>query len=431
MKSTMWRALVFLVLGAVFAGPAAAVADAPAAMTSALWTRSLDAYPLAVRSSFIILASLPDGALLVRSGPGIAALDAATGKTLWFLPDVLDAIVHGSSVLIRRGDVVFAVRARDGAVLWRSPCANARYIVAVGRRVLTSCGDASTVLDGASGNLVGRRPATFRMSPPDVRGARSLNDRFAMIANDFDGAWMGTEYAVVDAATGAYDWSETDFAVLGVSSGSILIAPYPGMLPWAPTGTVVRRRLFDGAVLGSRSYQLPPGSDPDGRGFVTVTPAAVYVSTSTYGLYRFPTGTTAASKVAEHAQVEAVLGDAAFYAVADDRFSGADLSVERRRGSGFGDRFIGRYAGLIAAGGDADNVGVAGERVAVRTGDVVVAARDGSVDVLDESGTRILTARNACPGNRRHVITDGNQLYVLCEPVAAGDRVALSAYALP
>ena len=251
-----------------------------------------------------------------------------------------------------------------------------------------------------------------------------------MVANNFDGAWAGTEYAIVDSATGADAWSETDFTVLEISSDSILISPYPGMLPWAPTGTVVRRRLVDGAVLSRRTYQLPPGSDPNGRGFVTFSPSAVYLSTSTARLYRFETGTGGAKEVADQAQVVAVLGSSVFYAVNDASLSAGDLYVEQRRGHDFSDRSLGHYSGLIAAGGDDENVGAVGWRVAVRSGNVVVASHDGSVDVFDKSGVPIGEARNTCPGNRRHILNVGNRLYVLCDPRAMGDPVTLAAYSL-
>jgi len=424
------RGLAILAIAAMVALSPAAVGGASAEGTTAVWSRNLDAYPLSLRSGIFILTALPGGGVLVRSGAGVAALDPVTGKTLWFLAGVLDASLDGTSVLVRRRDVVFAVRARDAAVVWKRPCVNARYVVGVGSRALTACGDTSTVLDGSNGALRGRRPIVLTMSAGDIRGARSLNGRFAMIANSFDGAWGGMEYAIVDAATGTYEWSQTDFAILDVSPDSILIAPYPGMLPWAPTGTVVRRRLVDGAVLGRRVYQLPMGSDPDERGVVTVSPSAVYVSTQSAGLFRFATGTSSADEVAAHAEVEAVLGNAVFYAIKGAQFGVADLYVERPREHDFSNRSIGRYSGLIAAGGDDQNAGSFGEHVAIRTGDVVVASRTGSVDVLDESGTRILEVQNTCLANQRHVLKTGNRLYVLCDPISSKGRVVVSAYAL-
>jgi hypothetical protein len=389
------------------------------------WTRSLGAFE---RPAFI-LAPLPEGNLLVRSGAGVAALDAASGKTIWFIPDVLDASVHARSVLIRRADIVFAVRSIDGAILWKTSCTNARYLIAVGHRALTLCGNASTVLDVETGNILRSQPAHFRMSPSRIEGARALNDRFAIIANDFDGAWGGTEYAIVDSTSGAYLWSQTDFSVLAVSAQDVLIAPYPGMLPWAPTGTVVRRRLIDGAVRGTRTYQLPPGSDPDSRGEVTFTRSAAYVTTSIYTLYRFSRGTTDAARLAERAHVEAALNDSLFYVVGNvNDGTAGDLWVSRGRGIHFSDSLTGHYSGLIVAGGDNDNVGLVGLRVAVRSGSVIVASQSDGVAVLDESGTVIQNAKNACSWGRRHVLHAGNRLFVLCDPSIPTSRPELSEY---
>jgi hypothetical protein len=83
---------------------------------------------------------------------------------------------------------------------------------------------------------------------------------------------------------------------------------------------------------------------------------------------------------------------------------------------------------MIVAGGDNDNVGFVGSRVAVRSGNVIVASRSDGVDVLDEFGTIIQNGKNACAWGRRHVLHAGNRLFVLCDPSSPTSRPELSEY---
>lgn len=231
----------------------------------ARWMRTLSA-PSERDRSKTIFALLEDGAVLVRSGGGVEAIDAVSGRLRWSLPAIAGASVADETVVLRRPGVILAVRARDAVPLWRRPCVDPPFALAMQDRILTMCGGISTVLDRRNGRVLLERAVALRTSPMDIRDARALNGRFALVDNFFDGAWMGDSYYVVDSWTGAFNWSQTDFRVLAVTSTTITIAPYPSMLPWASTGTVVERRLSDGKTVHEYAYPPPGGATVTGVG---------------------------------------------------------------------------------------------------------------------------------------------------------------------
>ena len=262
MLQTFARALfaAFLTASVVGLGTGTASAAAGAELvTKPSWTRPLATITDEFRGS-LVLEALSDGKLLVRNGERIMLLDAR-GKTLWSEPNVDGAIVAGSMVIFRRSDTVFAVRRNDAGVLWKRACAKPQYLVNAGDRLLTMCGNASTVLLARTGAVSSFRTLKESIAQLPFSGARRLNDDYVMVMNVFDGAWLGEAYSVVDAHTGAFLWTVTDCDVIDVSPTTVSITPYPSMLPWASTGTVSRRRLSDGKVLSTEHYTPPRGGD--------------------------------------------------------------------------------------------------------------------------------------------------------------------------
>lgn len=304
-------------IGRIVAGAAAlslVVLTAPAAWSAdtsaqAAWRRTFTASARA--GAVEILEPLPDERVLVRDGAGIVDLDVR-GRTVWSEPKIDGLIVASDTVVLRRSDVVFAIRARDAGVLWKRPCANPSYLAAAGDRVLTNCGGNSTVLDAATGAIRSQRTPKKGVMEPPFWKAFALNADYAVVVTTFDGAWLGSSYHVVDAHTGAILWAMTDTYFFDVSPTEVSVAPYPSMLPWSETGTVQRRRLSDGKVLWTDRYAPPREGDTEGRGTLTVTAVAAYVTTSEAS-YRFARGartpTPLELPLVQHVEV---LGNSAF-----------------------------------------------------------------------------------------------------------------------
>jgi hypothetical protein len=370
-------------------------AQATGAPADPAWARDFPApsgYPVAA-----ILQPLPGGAVLVRNGSGASALDAR-GRTLWSMPNVDDALLDGSMLVFWRPSVVFAVRARDAGVLWKRPCDRPPYVVAAGARLVTFCGDISTVLRARDGTILATRRPTIRMSPPHLDGARPLNADYVLVSNFFDGAWMGRDYYVVDAHTGAFLWDETDCDVIDVTATTVSITPVPSMLPWGSTGLLERRRLADGKLTSARTYAAPHADDVAGGGRLAFSHAAAYVTTYG-GVYRFVRGNVSQlQRVLDRSAAGLVaLGSAGFIAVdaGRSRYGTGTLYIDRpaSRGS-FVTIPLGTYgAGLALRPLESKELL---DAPAVRIGDSVAVADGRVIRLYDESGKVELTAKVTC-----------------------------------
>lgn len=375
-------------------------------MTAERWNRPLAG--MASLSAAPVLLPLPDGSVLVRDGEGVVALDSQ-GRRRWSMPNVIDAIVHGGTVVFRRPATVFAIRSGDGTVLWTRACARAPYLAAARDRIVTLCDGASTVLRARDGMVLAQHGVIPVADPRQFWGARPLNDDYVLVANVFDGAWMGTRYIVVDAHTGAFGWNTTDIDVLDVTPTTIAIAQYPSMLPWSRAGHVERRRIADGVVVASADYQAPVDADTAVRGRVVMTPAAVYVAPANdSGVFRFRRGLThGGQRLSGMRPVEiAALGGAAFI-LAD----GA-LYLDRPSGRGrFVTRRIGRYSAALLTRRPLSSF--TEPHGGVRIGGRFAAADGGFVRLYDELGRVELTARSPCRDPQLAATTE--LLYMLCE----------------
>jgi PQQ-like domain len=418
-----------LVLGASAAG----AAPGRTSVVGPSWSRPVAvAQPSPAERIAPLFAALPDGNVLVRNGRGAIAVDARRGVTRWSIPAVVDAAVDGAAVIVQRPNVVFALRPRNGALLWKRPCANPPYAVPAGGRVVTVCGGVSTVLDERTGRVLARHAVDARMTPPRLHDARALTARYVLVANAFDGAWMGDEYAVVDARSGAFVWSQTDFRVVGVTPTAVSITPYPSMLPWTAAGTVVRRRLSDGAPLATMTYALPDSADNE-RGDLVFSSAAAYVTSSNRAVYRFRRGDTREPHLLVDApgDVPVTLGAAAFVAGrAENRWSVVSLDRPSRAGR-FETRVLGRFPRGFTGGFTSE---VWGDRFAVRVGARVALAAYGFVWLYDEFGKQELAAESPCDGPLQ-VIANRAMLFTLCMRPALDATPAsparLAAYARP
>lgn len=368
-----------------------AAADAPVNPT---WSRTLPA--ASTEQPVTILQPLLAGGVLVRDGSGAIALDAQ-GRTMWSMPNVDDAILSGSNVVFWRSNVVFAVRSRDAGVVWKRPCDKPPYVVAAADRLVTLCGTLSTVLRAQDGSVVATRTPSLGTGSPRLQGARDLNADYVLASNFFEGAYMGNAYFVVDAHTGAFLWSQTDFEVVDVTATTVSISPVPSMMPWGGTGLVQTLRLADGKVVGSRTYAIPQAADPQGKGTVSVSSAATYVTPMSGGIYRFADNdATKPQRLLDGSTfVVIALGNAAFIIADAPEGTPGTVSIDRPSGAGsFVTHQLKQYLGTLAQRGFANQSlqVVDGERIDNR-----VAIADGPVVRLyDESGSVELSAKVGC-----------------------------------
>ena len=375
-----------------------------------------------------MLQPLPGGRLLVRNGDGIIAVDAR-GRTIWSEPNVQGAVVNGKTVIFRRSGVVFAVRRDDAGVLWKRPCADARYLAAAGDRVLTMCGDVSLVLRARDGHVLSQRTAHLDVTREGpFSGARSLNDDYVMVAYTFDGAWLGTRFNVVDAHSGAFLWAETDASVLSVSPTALDLTPYPSMLPWASVGTIKRYRLSDGKVLSTQQYAPPPEDDDNGRGSLVLSSAAAYVSTPTMATFRFPLGSHAPELLLKPAPVETLtVGESAFILTGESRPTHGAFYLDRPAGGRFILRPWGHHAGTVSAGWpNRDLKGVPGSG-AVALGDRIAIPETGVLRLYDALGHVEMTVQRSCE-NPELALTR-TTLFVRC--ASQGELGSLAAFPRP
>jgi PQQ-like domain len=394
------------------------------------WSRPLADTPQS--GAFVsVLQPLSETMVLVRNGDGVFAADAASGKTVWWMPNVEDAIIDGGEVVFRRRGMIFAARARDAGVLWKRPCGNAPYVVAAGDRLVTVCGGLSTILRAHDGSVLARHAINVRISPVDLRGARALNADYVMAMSIIDGAWLGELYSIVDAHTGAFLWSQSDFSVIDVTPTTISISPYPSMLPWATTGTLVRRRLADGTTLATESYTPPSGSDGNGRGFLVRTRAATYVSTNVGKLFRFRPGSPNPDgllSVPSGSMITVVpLGETAF--IFDDKgpnHEGAVYVDRPTSAGGFAMRALGRHAGPLSLRSPQESYRDVTTGDAVVFGDRIAFIENQLVRVYDESGTLEMTAASPC--TLPQLAATRSTIFIRC---AYAGLHALAAYARP
>jgi hypothetical protein len=418
-----------LLLALSLAAPTAAASANARIIGTPRWIRTLAAAPQNPPPLPSVLLPLPDGSVLVRKGKGVLAL-TPHGATSWSMPNVTGAILDGRTVIFRRSDVVFAVRSSDAAVLWKRPCTDPKYTAVAGDRIVTVCGGVSTVLRARDGRVLARHAVKTVTGPTQLSGARSLNDDYVLVANFFDGAWMGYGYYVVDAHTGAFLWSETDCDVVAVTSTTISLTPYPSMLPWANAGVVQTRRLADGSVVDTRTYAVPADADAT-RGHLAETPSATYVVTWNGALFRFPGRRVSGRQTVMRSGAQYVItsGEAAFVFVEDRIAPGPSrgvMYVDRpSRGGTFETRQIGSYTGALTRQSLLFGDPAAYAGVVVPSG-IAVAEAD-SVALYDTSGSRKLVAPRSCTGTAPVVAATRTMLFVRCAP--RGLPATLTAFA--
>ncbi len=409
-------AALFLALS--LAAPTAAASGNVGIIATPRWIRTFAAAPQNPPPLPSVLLPLPDGSVLVRKGDGVVAL-TPRGATRWSMPNVSGAILDGRTVVFRRSDVVFAVRSSDAGVLWKRPCTDPKYTAVAGDRIVTVCGGVSTVLRASDGRVLARHAVKTVTSPTQLSGARSLNAGYVLVANFFDGAWMGYSYYVVDAHTGAFLWSETDCNVVGVTATTISLTPYPSMLPWANANVVQTRRLADGSVVGTRTYDVPANADVI-RGFLAESRSAMYVMTWDHAVFRYPQGRVSDRQpvISSNAAYIMTAGDSAFIFAEDHSvgYSGgagtAYVDRPARNGS-FETRPIGAYAGAVFGQPLALTEPVSGPAVPV-AGGVAVAEFRSLVGLYDTSGSVELVAPSLCSGTIPQVAATRTLLFVLC-----------------
>ena len=323
-------------------------------------------------------------------------------------------------MLVRRDDVLYAVRARDAGVLWKRRCAKAPYAVGVGRRFLTVCGEKSLALDRHDGAILATSAVTLRTSPPQIRSARALNDRFALVDNSFGGAWSGEEYYVVDAMSAKFLWSKRNFSVVDVSAETISITPNTSTLPWAPPGTIETLRLIDGKFLKDDVYRVPNGSDTSGRGNLIVSRDATYVAVGDGPVFRFPRGSSTPQRITDAGSVATAIGGAAFINLVEPGGPTA-LAIDRRASSG---RFVLRRLGPSSGIANGD---VSEGPWPIVVGRFAAVAFADHVSLLNQRGDEIARLHTPCSHGRRVAATPST-IFVACS-----DRMgqAIAAYRMP
>ena len=400
------RLLAFAFAFAAFALPLPAAAYAP--VSPARWTRALA--PEASYRTVAVLLPLADGSVLVRNGTDVFATDAR-GVTRWSMPNVATAVADGRAVVFGRSNVVFAVRSRDAGVLWKRPCAEPPYLVAVADRIVTICGGVSTVLRARDGSVLARHAVQISTGPASIQGARRLTDRYVLVTNFFDGAWMGESYYVVDARTGAFLWSLTDSDFFDATTTTVDVSQYPSMLPSQAVGTVQRRRLADGVVVRTERYDTPKSSNLEVRGLVTTSRAAMYILNMETGLFRFRRDETRdpQSLVNGARASPLTLGSAAFIFL--DQARSGSLYLDRPSAHRvFSTQLIGRFSGNVTA--YAAEASHTDSNHAVRLGDRLAVADDGTIRLYDEFGRVEMSAKSPCA--LPQVATTRTMLFMRC-----------------
>jgi PQQ-like domain len=408
MRNTERLVAVVAIIGFVL--QVKAVGAASAAAPTPIWTRPLAAVPTGTR----VLQPLSDGSLLVRNGDGIITVDAR-GKTLWSEPHIDGALVDGGTVVFRRSKIVFAVRRTDAGVLWKRPCVKPEYLVAAGDRVLTTCGGQSTVLRAQTGAVVSQRTPRLPLAQPPFRLARPLTADYVLVESIVAGGWLGEAYHVVDAHTGAFLWTRTDADFFDVSATAVSLAPYPGMMPWGPTGTVERRRLSDGTLLGTDRYAPPRDGDLEGRGKLAFSHAAAYVNTLNATTYRFSRGSRTPERLAVPAIGKMlVLGDGAFFIEGTNAGQDGAVYLDRPGERGFTLRPVGHHAGDISSMPLIDGFVDLDSGPALRIGDRVAVSDGDVLRLYDERGSVEVTVPKLCAWPQLAITA--TTLYMMCPP---------------
>jgi len=410
--------------------PLGAVAKEPPVATAA-WTRPLAGPPQPkhyLTAPVFVLQPLADGSLLARNGTAVTDVDPR-GRTRWSMPNVADAIVDGSAIVFRRPNLVFAARTRDGAVLWKRRCDGSPFVVTAGRRIVTVCGGLSTVLRASDGAVLARRKPNTLMGQ-SFAGARPLNDDYVLVTTDFDGAWLGSAFYVVDAHTGAFLWQQTDFAVVDVTATTIAITPFPSMLPWGSPGVIVRRRLVDGVKVGSRTYDFPVDREANGRGSLALSRAAAYVITSEGAAFRYARGDVRhGQRLPVRVAVAKPLGSAGFL-FAENEASGTastgSVYLDRPGADGaFALHRLGSYGGGLTFRDPRHSSPVQSDAVEV-AGRLAI-ADEPLVRLYDEFGTVDMVVRSSC--TEPQLAATRAMLFVSC--LNWDSPGTLAAYALP
>ncbi len=316
-------------------------------------------------------------------------------------------------------------------------------LAALAAPLIADAGDAPVVAPGWTRSLAAAPAPSSEMTPfvllplrdgtalvrngeggTSIRGAQGLNDGYVLVTDFFDGAWMGRSYYVVDAHTGAFLWSDTDFNVVDVTPETIAISPYPSMLPWGSAGYVVRRRLPDGAVLSTQTHDLPRSIDDTTRGYLARSTAATYVTAMGGSVFRFRRGTNRdPQRIFSGATDVYTLGNAAFIFVRSG-IGSATVYLDRPSGRDtFATRLLGKQGGYISEPAAADWSTWIG-----RAGHVggLIAVNDGvAVRLYDELGSAAMVVKSPCKSP--YLTATRSVLFVVCAP--KGSPVTVAGYA--
>jgi hypothetical protein len=385
MRPLVVKALALLA-AVTFLAAAAATPRAP------LWSRSLPAGP----PVFDVQLAMVGDVVLVRSGYAIVGLDAVSGKTRWTVPNATSVALAGSTLVVARNNTVFAVRTTDAGVVWSHPCAPAAFVIATTTRVATLCSGRIAILRVNDGETLASAPIT-RAATGRAYQTQPINANYFALGND---AELTTRFAVIDARTGAVRWIKENSQIVASGATWIDLTPAQARVVWAPAGTVERRSLATGKLLGTHRYQFSVVTDDHGTPLFEST-AAVYAIAGNGELYRSPLNGTEMTRITpESGSVVAptTLGASAFYGTMPNGTAPtATMYVDQPNQGGFKETALGAF--------DA----VAG----VRAGNEVAFKRGGTIVLFGSSGTQDATLQANCP-TIGGIATSARRYVLLC-----------------
>jgi outer membrane protein assembly factor BamB len=218
-----------------------------AADGAVLWEAERDQY---AQASYSIAGTAPLLVLLAASdiGMSLTAFDTATGKRVWQYrakppfrlarPSLDRTLVLGKQGSGRRLE---AIDALTGRVVWRQDFDSKAIGDSVSATLLVS-GDTALVV-GSSVTEISVRDGTVLRTLPLSTPATAASS--AALAGGSVVTWSGTRIELIDRASGASRWSQTDSLpaqLVSVQSTSVLRVAKSG-----PRGIVERLRLDNGA----------------------------------------------------------------------------------------------------------------------------------------------------------------------------------------
>jgi hypothetical protein len=161
---------------------------------NARWMRTMGAPPEGAPLG-TVFELLDDGNVLVRSGRAVAAVDSHSGVTRWSFSAISGASLSKAAVVLRRSNVVFAVRARGGAAPIR--------LFEDGAEVAEALGSAAFVTLGTGNGL--NELVIDRPSPRGGFVTRRLGRVRGPIAAASDDSHYGVAVRVGDRVAAAGD----------------------------------------------------------------------------------------------------------------------------------------------------------------------------------------------------------------------------------